>query len=103
MLFVSVHVGEIEAAGAEGKHLFQLLSLGVASLREFPQDGGCLIPNPEIGFIEGMTTSDSTAASNLDARSLNINYEVLKHCQRIDPATWRKARSLWTKLMEDWA
>ena len=62
-------------------------------------------------------------SSNLDARSLNINYEVLvrvsepdivaegrdifedalKHCQRIDPATWRKARSLWTKIMEDWA
>lgn len=62
-------------------------------------------------------------SSNLDARSLNINYELLvrvsepdvvaggreifedalKHCQRIDPATWRSARSLWTKLMEDWA
>ena len=62
-------------------------------------------------------------SSNLDARSLNINYEVLvrvserdivaegreifedalQHCQRIDPATWRKARSLWTKIMEDWA
>ena len=62
-------------------------------------------------------------SSNLDARSLNINYEVLvrvsdpdivaggreifedvlKHCRRIDPATWRSSRSLWTKLMEDWA
>ena len=62
-------------------------------------------------------------SSNLDARSLNINSEVLvrvsepdivaggreifedvlKHCRRIDPATWRSSRSLWTKLMEDWA
>ena len=62
-------------------------------------------------------------SSNLDARSLNINYEVLvrvsepdvvaggmeifeevlKHCRRIDPATWRSSRSLWTKIMEDWA
>ena len=70
-----------------------------------------------------MATSDSTDASNLEARSLNINYEVLvrvsepdvvaggmeifeevlKHCRRIDPATWRSSRSLWTKLMEDWA
>ena len=62
-------------------------------------------------------------SSNLDARSLNINYEllvrigdprvvqegrdifteVLAHCRRVDPATWRQSRSFWTKLMEDWA
>jgi cardiolipin synthase len=62
-------------------------------------------------------------SSNLDARSLNINYEllvritdpsvvqegreifcdVLKHSRRIERATWRTSRSFWTKLMEDWA
>jgi cardiolipin synthase len=59
-------------------------------------------------------------SSNLDARSLNINYEllvriaepqvvaeageifaeVLKHCRRVELATWGRARSLWTKLLE---
>ena len=62
-------------------------------------------------------------SSNLDARSLNINYEllvritdplavsearaifaeILENCRRIEPAVWRKSRSLWTKLLEDWA
>jgi cardiolipin synthase len=62
-------------------------------------------------------------SANLDARSLNINYEllvritdpavvkegraifneVLKRCRRIESATWRQSRSFWTKLMEDWA
>ncbi|PYI80317.1 MAG: hypothetical protein DME26_21800 [Verrucomicrobia bacterium] len=62
-------------------------------------------------------------SANLDARSLNINYELLvrvsnqrlaeeareifaadlKQCRRIDPATWRKSRSIWEKLMERWA
>lgn len=62
-------------------------------------------------------------SANLDARSLNINYELLarldqpelaaeareifendlKHCRRIDPSTWRQSRNLWQKLMERWA
>jgi cardiolipin synthase len=62
-------------------------------------------------------------SSNLDARSLNINYEllvritdphavtqaraifseILGHCRRIEPALWRKSRTIWTKLLEDWA
>ena len=62
-------------------------------------------------------------SSNLDARSLNINYEllvrlaggaevaaareifaeILTHCRRIEPAAWPRARSFWTKLLEDWA
>jgi cardiolipin synthase len=62
-------------------------------------------------------------SSNLDTRSLNINYELLvritdpeiveearslfqnalRHSARIEPGTWRKSRSLWTKLMEEWA
>lgn len=62
-------------------------------------------------------------SSNLDTRSLNINYELLVrlndagvvaqarelfagalgHCRRIEPRTWRRSRSLWTKLLEEWA
>ena len=66
---------------------------------------------------------DDTAyvgSANLDARSLNINYELLvrvhdrgvadgartilaedlRHARRVDPATWRQSRSLWEKLKE---
>ncbi len=62
-------------------------------------------------------------SSNLDTRSLNINYELLvrivdpavvaearamfndalQHSQTIEPVAWRKSRSIWTKLMEDFA
>ena len=62
-------------------------------------------------------------SANLDTRSLRINYELvariaqpelaaqareifaaaLAHCQRIDRAAWRKSRSFWSKLKEDWA
>ena len=62
-------------------------------------------------------------SSNLDARSLNINYELLvrvtegkvveeareifrdalAHCKRIQPGKWGRSRNLWTKLMEEWA
>jgi len=62
-------------------------------------------------------------SSNLDARSLNINYELLvrigqrevvqearaifqealRHSHRVHPASWKNSRNLWTKLMEQWA
>ena len=62
-------------------------------------------------------------SSNLDARSLNINYEllvriterkiveeareifdeVLARSRRVEPRTWRRSRSLWVKLLEEWA
>jgi len=62
-------------------------------------------------------------SSNLDARSLNINYELLvrfsdpsvvtkrtafspkclRSCRRIELTSWRRSRNLWTKLMEQWA
>lgn len=62
-------------------------------------------------------------SSNLDARSLNINYEllvrltdpttltgageifqeILSHSKRINAIDWGKSRSLWTKLKEEWA
>lgn len=62
-------------------------------------------------------------SSNLDARSLNINYELLvritnapvvqeardifaealTHCRRIELESWRRSRTFWRKLMEQWA
>jgi len=27
----------------------------------------------------------------------------LSHCARIDPAKWRKSRTFWKKLKEEWA
>jgi cardiolipin synthase len=62
-------------------------------------------------------------SSNLDPRSLNINYELLvrvrnaalaeegralfnaalKHCRRIDPEAWPRSRTFWNKLKERWA
>jgi hypothetical protein len=29
--------------------------------------------------------------------------EILTHCDRIEPKSWRRARRFWTKLMEQWA
>jgi cardiolipin synthase A/B len=62
-------------------------------------------------------------SSNLDTRSLWINYELLvrisdpqvaaeartifdddlRHCRRIDAKAWRKSRTFWSKLKERWA
>jgi cardiolipin synthase len=62
-------------------------------------------------------------SSNLDARSLHINYELLvrigdakvvaeaqeifeealRHSRRVELKTWAGSRSIWTKLMERWA
>lgn len=62
-------------------------------------------------------------SSNLDTRSLHINYELmlrltgpavvagardifaglLAHSRRIDPATWAQSRSWWDRLRDRWA
>ena len=62
-------------------------------------------------------------SANLDARSLNINYELLvrisepavsreardifdhllRHSRRVNAGSWRASRSLWTKLLEKWS
>ena len=62
-------------------------------------------------------------SSNLDTRSLRINYELLlriedrqlaaearqifekdlEQCKQIDPATWSTTRTFWSKLREKWA
>jgi len=62
-------------------------------------------------------------SANLDRRSLYINYELmvrvphrelaaearemfeddLRHSRKIDAATWKKSRTFWNKLKENWA
>jgi cardiolipin synthase A/B len=62
-------------------------------------------------------------SANLDVRSLRINYELivriketklaaeaaeifdkdLQYCRHIDLETWRRSRTLWGKLKENWA
>ena len=59
----------------------------------------------------------------MDKRSLMINYELLvrvqdddlaaegreffertlQNCKRIDPVAWRKSRTVWNKIREQWA
>ena len=78
---------------------------------------------PQILHAKLVVIDDTVYAGscNLDLRSLNFNYELmvriqdaalaaearemferdLKHSRRIDPATWRYERSLWTKWRED--
>jgi cardiolipin synthase len=62
-------------------------------------------------------------SANMDKRSLMINYELLvrvqdddlaaqgleffertlQNCKRIDRATWKKSRTIWNKMREQWA
>jgi cardiolipin synthase len=62
-------------------------------------------------------------SANMDKRSLMINYELLvrvqdddlaaqgseffertlQHCKRVDRATWKKSRTIWNKMREQWA
>lgn len=78
------------------------------------------ILHAKLFLVDGVVYAGS---SNLDSRSLRINYElsvrlsepgvvaeargifedVLRHCRRIDPATWRRSRTFWNKLKERWA
>ncbi|MCI0745987.1 MAG: phospholipase D-like domain-containing protein [Verrucomicrobia subdivision 3 bacterium] len=78
------------------------------------------ILHAKLFIIDGITYAGS---ANLDVRSMGINYELLvriddramaarareifeedlKHCKRIDPTAWRKSRTLWSKLKENWA
>ena len=78
------------------------------------------ILHAKLFLIDGVVYAGS---SNLDTRSLRINYELLvriedarlaaeagqifekdlEHCKRIDARTWSRTRTLWSKLREDWA
>lgn len=92
-----------------------LLRKGVEIYEYRPQ-----ILHSKLFLVDGVAYVGS---SNLDARSLNINYEllvrvtqpaavrdgraifaeVLSRSRRIHLAAWRKSRNCWTKLLENWA
>jgi cardiolipin synthase len=64
-----------------------------------------------------------TGSSNLDVRSLRINYElmlrladagvtgkareifddIMKHCRRVTAEDWRRSRTFWQRLKHRWA
>jgi len=64
-----------------------------------------------------------TGSSNLDVRSLQINYELmirlsdpgmtekarkifdglLKNCRRVTAEDWRRSRTFWSRLKQRWA
>lgn len=98
------------------RRLYQkLLRAGVEIYEYLPQ-----VLHAKLFIIDDVVYAGS---ANLDARSLRINYEVLlrlanpematgaraifaadvPHCQRIDPATWKRSRSFLTRLWERWA
>jgi cardiolipin synthase len=78
------------------------------------------ILHAKLFILDGIAYAGS---SNLDTRSLQINYELavrleipsvaaegreifldlLRHSRRIDPATWRRSRTFVQKLQEAWA
>lgn len=107
---------DVPLAQLAGQSLFQrLMRAGVEIYEYQPQ-----ILHSKLVVIDGAVYVGS---ANLDTRSLHINYELmmkvtdpavvagardifnetLKHCRRIDPEVWRKARSFWGKIKERWA
>ncbi|MEK7706939.1 MAG: phospholipase D-like domain-containing protein, partial [Verrucomicrobiota bacterium] len=80
---------------------------------------------PQILHAKLFVVNDAVyvGSANLDPRSLSINYELmirfenpqmaaeareiiaeaLRHCRRVDPGTWRRSRTFWTRLKERWA
>lgn len=93
----------------------RLLKAGIEIYEYQPQ-----ILHAKLIITDGVTY---TGSSNLDIRSLNLNYELmlrfedavitagaqeifartLKHSRRIDAATWFKALSWWQRLQHRWA
>ncbi|HWF19249.1 MAG TPA: cardiolipin synthase B [Verrucomicrobiae bacterium] len=93
----------------------RLLRAGVEIYEYQPQ-----ILHAKLIIIDGVVYVGS---SNLDPRSLYINYELmlrfqkeklvvearalfaenLKHCQRIELESWRKSGTWWSKLKQRWA
>ena len=80
---------------------------------------------PQILHAKLFVVNDAVyvGSSNLDPRSLSINYELmirfehpqmaaeargiisdtLRHSLRVDPKAWRRSRTFWTRLKERWA
>jgi cardiolipin synthase A/B len=93
----------------------QLLRKGVEIYEYQPQ-----ILHAKLFIVDDVVYAGS---SNLDARSLQINYELmirfqdgemirqareifdetLKHCRRVTREEWRESRTFWQKLKQHWA
>jgi cardiolipin synthase len=93
----------------------RLLKAGVEIYEYQPQ-----ILHAKLVLADGITYVGS---SNLDIRSLNLNYELmlrsedkttaaeareifergLKHCKRIELHQWRKAQGFWSRWKNHWA
>ena len=110
-----------------GKSDIPLTRLAARSLYQGMMRAGIEIYEyqPQILHAKIIVLDDAAYAgsANLDIRSLHLNYELLvrvtrekvvaeageifsndlKHCVRIDPATWKKSRTFWERLRERWA
>jgi cardiolipin synthase len=93
----------------------RLLKAGVEIYEYQPQ-----ILHAKLVLIDGVTYAGS---SNLDLRSLNLNYELmlrltdqattarardlfdeaLKHSRKIERAAWKKSRTFWQRTRNHWA
>ena len=103
-----IPVSKLAGASLYGK----LMRAGIQIFEYQPQ-----ILHSKLFLIDDIAYAGS---ANLDTRSLNINYELmvrvadpkaaaearalfesdLAHCLRLDPATWRASRGLWTRFLE---
>ncbi|HEY1717887.1 MAG TPA: phosphatidylserine/phosphatidylglycerophosphate/cardiolipin synthase family protein, partial [Verrucomicrobiae bacterium] len=93
----------------------RLLKAGVEIYEYQPQ-----ILHAKLILADGVAYAGS---SNLDIRSLNLNYELmlrfenktaaaeaqgifedaLKHCKKIEPCEWRKTQTFWQRWKNHWA
>jgi cardiolipin synthase len=93
----------------------RLLAAGVEIYEYQPQ-----ILHAKLIIVDGMVY---TGSSNLDVRSLQINYELmirlddagmtgkaneifdgfLVHCRRVTVEDWRRSRTFWSRLKQRWA
>ncbi len=107
---------DVRLAQLAGRRLFETFMRAGVEIYEY---------QPQILHGKLVLIDDTVYAGscNLDLRSLNFNYELmlrvqdpiladearaifekdLTHSRRINPATWRGERSLWTKWREDLA
>ena len=104
---------DVELSQLAARSLYQRLLKAGAHVSEYqPQ-----VLHAKMLIIDGAIYIGS---ANLDPRSLSINYELmvrfenplmvaeareifsstLAHSNRIDPATWKKSRSFWTRIKE---
>lgn len=99
-----------------GQSLYRRLLKGGVEIHEY---------QPQILHAKLVIVDDAVfvGSSNLDQRSLEINYELmlhlrnpelaaqarevfsdrLEHCIRITPEAWRESRTLWSRLKQRWA